>query len=179
MVPFLPHLNASLNALATLLLLIGYALIRQRRETAHRRVMLACFGVSVLFLLSYGIYHYHVQSVRFPAYPPAAVRTIYRLILFSHIVLAALVPVMAIVAIALGLAGRRAAHRRIARWTFPIWLYVSITGVLVYLMLYQLYPPRESEVRIWQRRASSSLTVSRLEDGVGGPAVSTFPEAKS
>ena len=95
MVELLPHVNASLNALATILLLIGYGLIRQRRELAHRRVMLSCFAVSVLFLLSYCVYHYQVRSVRFPDYPPIAVRTIYRTILFSHIVLAALVPILA------------------------------------------------------------------------------------
>lgn len=142
-VPFLPHVNASLNALATVLLIAGFVLIRRRQETAHKWTMLACFAVSVVFLASYLTYHYQLAGVskRFPTYPPAAVRVAYYAILFTHVVLAATVPVLAIGTIWLGLTNRRAAHRRWARWTFPIWLYVSITGVIVYLMLYQLYPP--------------------------------------
>lgn len=138
----LPHVNAALNALATVLLIVGYCLIRQRREQAHRRVMLTCFGVSLVFLLSYLVYHAQVGSVRFPAYPPTAVRLAYRLVLFSHMILAAAVPLLAVVTIGLGWSDRRAAHRRLARWTLPIWLYVSLTGVIVYLMLYHLFPPR-------------------------------------
>lgn len=144
----LPHVNAGLNCLATVLLVYGYRLIRRGRELAHRRVMLACFGVSILFLTSYSIYHVHVPSVRFPEYPPAAVRTLYRMILVSHIVLAATVPLLATITIFLGLTNRRRAHVRIARWTLPIWLYVSVTGVLVYLMLYQIYPPRAGGARM-------------------------------
>jgi uncharacterized membrane protein YozB (DUF420 family) len=144
----LPHVNAGLNCLATVLLVYGYRLIRRGREVAHRRVMLSCFGVSVLFLTSYLIYHAHVPSVRFPQYPPSSVRTLYRIILFSHIVLAATVPILAPVTIFLGLTNRRRAHVRLARWTFPIWLYVSITGVVVYLMLYQLYPPSRRGAKI-------------------------------
>jgi len=154
----LPHVNASLNAIATLLLFGGYVLIRQRREVAHRRVMLACFGVSVLFLISYLIYHAQAGSKRFPDYPPQAIRVTYLTILFSHIVLAALVPFMAIVTIVLGLRDRRQAHRRLAKWTFPIWMYVSITGVLVYLMLYQLYPPRKEAAKIGVGQAEMSIT---------------------
>jgi uncharacterized membrane protein YozB (DUF420 family) len=148
MTQYLPHLNASLNALATALLVWGYVLIRRRREHAHRRVMLSCFAVSVLFLTSYLVYHYQAGSVRFPDYPPALVRTLYRTILASHILLAAIVPVLAMVTIYLGLSGRRHSHRRLARWTFPIWLYVSVTGVLVYLLLYQLFPPREATAKM-------------------------------
>ncbi len=146
MTSYLPHVNACLNGIATLLLVVGYVLIRQRRERAHRSVMLSCFAVSVLFLFSYSVYHAQAGSVHFPDYPAAGIRTVYRLILFSHIVLAAIVPFLALVTIYLGLSGRRLAHRRVARWTFPIWLYVSITGVLVYLMLYQLYPPNSPGV---------------------------------
>ncbi len=160
MVHYLPHVNASLNTLATVLLLIGYAMIRQRREAAHRRVMLSCFVVSVAFLTSYLVYHYQAGSVRFPDYPPTWVRTTYRSILFSHIVLAALVPILAIITIYLGLRNRRKAHRRIARWTFPIWLYVSITGVVVYIMLYQLYPPREHQVRMPQSRIRAQAPIA-------------------
>lgn len=156
----LPHVNAGLNALATVLLVSGYRLIRRGREAAHRRAMLACFGVSVLFLTSYSIYHVHVPSVRFPEYPPALVRTFYRIVLATHIVLAAIVPILAPVTIYLGLADRRRAHRRLARWTFPIWLYVSVTGVVVYLMLYQLYPPRAGQARITELHGPRAEAVS-------------------
>nr|AGC72167.1 protein of unknown function DUF420 [uncultured bacterium A1Q1_fos_962] len=156
----LPHVNAALNGLATVLLILGYALIRQKREQAHRRVMLACFGVSVLFLLSYLTYHTVVRThTPFPSYPAQLVRTTYYIILFSHIVLAALVPVMALVTIVLGLKDRRDSHRRWAKWTFPIWLYVSITGVIVYFMLYQLYPPQVQPARLeWTRVGAVGLS---------------------
>ena len=138
----LPHVNASLNALATLLLVLGYVLIKRRREVAHKWTMLSCFGVSALFLACYLTYHTLKRGVStpFPDYPPAGVRYVYYFILITHIVLAAAVPVLAIITIRYGLKDQRARHVRIARWTFPIWLYVSITGVIVYLMLYQLYP---------------------------------------
>ena len=155
-VRLLPHLNALLNTIATLLLLWGYFLIRQRRELAHRRVMLACFGVSVLFLTSYLIYHFQVHSVRFPSYPPPIARYFYYAILLSHVVLAALVPFLAVASIVLGLRDRRTAHRRVSKWTFPIWLYVSVTGVLVYLMLYQIYPPREESVTMKENGSRST-----------------------
>jgi len=142
-VPLLPHVNASLNALATVLLILGYIQIKRRRELAHKRTMLACFGVSTLFLACYVTYHLNIEggSKRFPSYPPPAVRYTYYGILLTHVVLAAAVPFLAVTTIWLGLSNRRRAHQRLARWTFPIWLYVSITGVLVYLLLYQLYPP--------------------------------------
>ena len=138
-----PHLNASLNALATVLLVLGYWQIKKGREAAHKRTMLACFAVSVVFLASYVTYHYQLEGVskKFPSYPPAAVRTAYYAILISHVILAAAVPFLAAATIYTGLADRRTAHRWMAKWTFPIWLYVSVTGVIVYLMLYQLYPP--------------------------------------
>ena len=157
----LPHLNASLNAVATLLLLAGFWLIRRRWELAHRRVMLSCFVVSLLFLISYLLYHAQVGSTRFPLYPPFAVRFVYRLILFSHIVLAATVPVLALVTILLAWRDRRAAHRRVARWTFPIWLYVSVTGMIVYLMLHQLYPP-QTEATIISRQGRAQKTISAI-----------------
>ena len=140
----LPHVNASLNALATLLLVLGYVQIKRGREQAHKRTMLACFGVSVLFLVCYLAYHYMIGGgKRFPAYPPTAVRYTYFAILISHIILAAATPFLAVITIYLGLRDRRTAHRKLARFTFPIWLYVSVTGVVVYAMLYQLYPPAE------------------------------------
>ncbi len=137
-----PHLNASLNALATMLLILGYVLIKRRQEAAHKWTMLACFAVSVVFLGCYLTYHYHLDGVskKFPAYPPAAVRVGYYVILVSHVLLAAVVPFLAVATIYAGLADKRPLHRRLAKVTFPIWLYVSITGVIVYGMLYQLYP---------------------------------------
>jgi uncharacterized membrane protein YozB (DUF420 family) len=122
------------------LLIAGYTLIkmRPRRETAHKRVMLTAFGVSIAFLTCYLIYHFNVGSVRFQG--PPDVRTVYLIILISHILLAVTVPVLAGVTIYLGYRDLRQRHVRWAKWTFPIWLYVSITGVVIYVMLYHLYP---------------------------------------
>lgn len=141
MIAYLPHIDAALNGFATILLVIGYWLIRRRAINAHRNVMLATFAVSVLFLACYLTYHYFAGSKRFPATAPDFVRTFYFVVLLSHIVLAMAVPGLAITTIVFGLRGRWEAHKRWARWTFPIWLYVSITGVVVYVMLYHLYPP--------------------------------------
>jgi uncharacterized membrane protein YozB (DUF420 family) len=143
-VPYLPHVNASLNALATALLVLGYIQIKRRNEAAHKWTMLTCFGVSVLFLACYLTYHFNLPggSKRFPSYPPVGVQYAYKGILLTHIVLAALVPFLALATIVTGLRDARAWHRRLAKVTFPIWLYVSVTGVLVYLLLYQLFPPR-------------------------------------
>ena len=155
----LPHVNAALNALATVLLVAGLWLIKQRRETAHKWTMLACFGVSVLFLASYLVYHFAVKdggSTPFPKYPPDAVRYTYYFILLTHIVLAAVVPFLAVATIYFGLKDQRQRHRRLARWTFPIWLYVSVTGVVVYLMLYQIYRPRPEETKFGTRKPLSS-----------------------
>jgi uncharacterized membrane protein YozB (DUF420 family) len=143
-VPLLPHVNASLNALAAVLLVIGWALIKRRKEAAHKWTMLGCFAVSVVFLACYVTYHLNIPggSKKFPSYPPIALRYAYYGMLLTHVVLAAAVPFMAVATIYLGLTNQRQRHVRLARWTFPIWLYVSITGVLVYLLLYQLFPPR-------------------------------------
>lgn len=132
----LPGLNACLNGSAAVLLVWGYALIRRGRREAHRRVMLAAFGMSVAFLISYLIYHAQVGSVRFEG--TGAIRTVYLAILLTHTVLAAFVPFLAGITLYRGLKGDFAKHRRIARWTLPIWLYVSVTGVIVYWMLYRL-----------------------------------------
>jgi putative membrane protein len=140
----LPHANAALNGLAGLLLVVGYVAIRQRRETAHKWIMLSAFAVSVVFLASYLTRVALGGLHKFPEYPPPAVRVAYLVLLASHVILAAAVPFLAVATIALGVLDRRAAHRRLAWITFPVWLYVSITGVLVYLALYQLYPPRET-----------------------------------
>jgi putative membrane protein len=131
----LPAVNASLNALSGVLLLCGYALIRQRRIDLHRKVMLTAFATSSLFLICYVVYHAQVGSVPFPRQGP--VRSLYFTILITHVTLAATVPVLAIITLTRGLKGRYPQHRRIARWTFPIWMYVSVTGVLVYVLLYQ------------------------------------------
>jgi uncharacterized membrane protein YozB (DUF420 family) len=131
----LPALNAILNASSALLLIIGYRLIRRRKIEAHRKVMIAAFAMSVLFLISYLIYHSQVGSVRYQK--TGSIRTVYLTILATHTVLAALVPFLAIITLSRGLKRSDARHRQIARWTLPIWLYVSVTGVIVYLMLYQ------------------------------------------
>jgi uncharacterized membrane protein YozB (DUF420 family) len=131
----LPAVNATLNGLSGVLLLIGYVLIRSGRRERHRQVMLAAFVASSLFLVSYTVYHAQVGSVRFTR--EGFVRPLYYSILISHVTLAATVLPLAIVTLTRGLRGRFRDHRRIARWTFPIWLYVSVTGVLVYVLLYQ------------------------------------------
>ena len=131
----LPAINASLNAISGVLLVIGYALMRARRIDLHRRVMIAAFFTSSLFLICYLIYHAQVGSVRFTR--EGFVRPVYFTILFTHVTLAATVLPLAIITLTRGLKGRYPRHRAIARWTFPIWLYVSVTGVLVYVLLYQ------------------------------------------
>jgi uncharacterized membrane protein YozB (DUF420 family) len=132
----LPTVNASLNALAALCLVIGWLFVRRGNVVAHRAAMSAAFGCSVLFLLSYLVYHYQFGSVRFQG--TGGIRTFYLSLLASHTVLAAAVPFLAVVTLLRGLKGRIAKHRAIARWTLPIWLYVSVTGVMVYWMLYRM-----------------------------------------
>lgn len=129
----LPTLNACLNGIATVLLVAGYDRIRRRQIAQHRACMLAAFAVSVVFLICYVVYHYNVGSVKFPG--TGLVRTLYLLMLFTHIVLAALVPFLAIATLYLAFRGNFVRHRRLARWTLPIWLYVSVTGVLIYVLL--------------------------------------------
>ena len=131
----LPAVNATLNAISGVLLMVAYALIRARRIEQHRRVMIAAFATSSLFLICYLVYHAQVGSVRFTR--QGIVRPLYFTILVTHVTLAAAVLPLAIVTLSRGLKARYAQHRRIARWTFPIWLYVSVTGVLVYVLLYQ------------------------------------------
>jgi putative membrane protein len=131
----LPAVNATLNALSGILLLVGYTLLRARRIEQHRRFMIAAFVTSALFLVSYVIYHAQVGSVRFTR--QGLVRPIYFTILITHVTLAALLLPMAVLTLSRGLKARYARHRAIARWTFPLWLYVSVTGVLVYVLLYQ------------------------------------------
>jgi uncharacterized membrane protein YozB (DUF420 family) len=130
-----PAINASLNATSAVLLSTGYVLIRGGRRQAHKRVMVTAFFVSIAFLVCYLIYHWQVGSVRYP--PTGAPRAIYLTILTTHTILAATVPFLAVITLRRALAGKFARHRAIARWTLPIWLYVSVTGVIVYLMLYR------------------------------------------
>jgi putative membrane protein len=134
----LPLVNAILNSIATILLLLAYSKIRRRRVAEHRRLMIAAFSVSVLFLISYLTYHYSAGVVRFTK--PGFVRTTYLWILVTHTILAAIVPFLAIITLTRGLKRQDVRHRKIAKWTFPIWLYVSVTGVVVYLLLYQVQP---------------------------------------
>lgn len=137
MISLLPSINATLNALSAVLLVWGYLLIRGKRIERHRRVMKTAFATSCLFLVCYLIYHSQVGSVPFH-HEGTALRTVYLTILFTHTILAAAVPVLAIITLRRGLSARYDKHRRIARWTLPIWLYVSITGVVVYGMLYHM-----------------------------------------
>jgi uncharacterized membrane protein YozB (DUF420 family) len=132
----LPTLNAILNSTAAVLLLLGFACIKQKKIALHRACMLSAFGVSCVFLVCYLIHHWQVGSVRFSG--PAALRLVYLAILVPHVILAiALVP-LAVVTISRALKNDVVRHRAIARVTFPIWLFVSVSGVVVYLMLYQM-----------------------------------------
>jgi uncharacterized membrane protein YozB (DUF420 family) len=137
MISLLPSVNATLNALSAVLLVWGYLLIRRRQIDQHRRVMKTAFATSCLFLVCYLVYHAQVGSVPFH-HEGTTLRTVYLAILWTHTPLAATVPVLAIITLRRGLAARYDKHRQIARWTLPIWLYVSVTGVVVYVMLYHL-----------------------------------------
>ena len=132
----LPEVNATLNAIAALLLSIGYIYIRRGQTQEHRLCMLAAFATSALFLASYLVYHFNVGSVAFTG--QGTVRTVYFTILISHIILAIAILPMAIVTLLRALRGQFESHRRLAKWTLPLWLYVSVTGVVVYWMLYQM-----------------------------------------
>jgi putative membrane protein len=132
----LPAVNATLNALSGTFLFVGYVLIRRREIHAHRNAMLGAFASSALFLISYLVYHAQAGSRPFTG--QGAIRYVYFAILITHVILAAAILPMAITTLSRGLRGRYDDHRRIARWTFPAWMYVSITGVVVYLMLYQM-----------------------------------------
>jgi len=133
----LPALNATLNGISAIFLAAGYLFIRRGRRATHKKCMLAALVASTAFLTSYVIYHANAGSRPFPGTGP--VRVVYFAILITHVVLAAAILPLALVTTARGLRGQYARHVRIARWTLPIWLYVSVTGVIIYLMLYQLY----------------------------------------
>ena len=134
----LPAVNASLNGTATLLLTIGYILMRQKKITAHRNFMVAAGVTSAFFLISYLVYHFQVGSVKFQH--GGAVKAVYLTILFSHIILALAIAVLVPMTFWRAFKNDVERHRKIARITFPIWMYVSITGVVIYFMLYHLYP---------------------------------------
>jgi len=135
----LPALNATLNSISLVLLLWGYRAIRRRKIDIHRRLMVSAFVVSVAFLISYLTYRFFGSEKRFSG--QGWVRPLYFFILITHVILAATVPVLASRTLYLAWRGRWVSHRRWAAWTFPIWVYVSVTGVLVYLMLFVLYGP--------------------------------------
>jgi uncharacterized membrane protein YozB (DUF420 family) len=132
----LPALNALLNATSAVFLSIGWLLIRRRKIEAHRLCMLSAFAVSALFLISYVVYHANVGSV--PYQGQGAIRMVYFAILITHVILAAAILPLALVTLSRALARRFDRHRTIARWTLPIWLYVSVTGVVIYVMLYKV-----------------------------------------
>ncbi|NIR44794.1 MAG: DUF420 domain-containing protein [Gemmatimonadetes bacterium] len=134
----LPALNATLNGLSAVLLVSAYLAIRRRRVSLHRGLMLSAVGVSILFLASYLYYHYHAGTTRFSG--TGLVRVVYFAILISHTILAMAIVPLVIVTLTFALRERFVKHRRIARVTYPTWLYVSVTGILVYLMLYQWFP---------------------------------------
>ena len=136
----LPAWNAALNSLSAVFLLAGFLFIKSRNQSAHRACMLTAFGCSILFLISYLFYHYQVGSVPFRG--QGWIRPVYFTILLTHTILATAVVPLALITLTRALRERFDAHRRIARWTFPIWLYVSVTGVVVYWMLYWLVPSR-------------------------------------
>lgn len=142
----LPHLNATLNSISALLLISGYIFIRRRNIAAHRKCMLAAFVTSTIFLICYVTYHsllvYYLGQGPTRFRGEGWVRPVYFIILLTHTILAVAITPMVLVTLFRALRERFDKHRRIARWTFPAWLYVSITGVIVYLMLYQIYPSR-------------------------------------
>ena len=133
---FLPTLNAKLNGTSTVLLLLGYYCIRQKRISAHKACMLLALTSSTLFLVSYLIYHWQVGTVRFRG--TGDIRMVYFSILFTHTPLAAVIIPLALTTLYKALKGRFEGHKRIAHWTLPIWLYVSVTGVMIYWMLYRI-----------------------------------------
>jgi uncharacterized membrane protein YozB (DUF420 family) len=133
----LPALNAILNGTAALFLLAGYRYIKRGQWLRHKRCMLGALTASTLFLVSYVIYHANIGSRPFPG--TGAIRLVYLAILVTHVVLAAVILPLALVTTSRGLRSQYVKHVKVARWTLPLWLYVSVTGVIIYLMLYQFY----------------------------------------
>ena len=140
----LPHVTATLNALSLILILIGFTLVKAGRSDLHRPVMLSAVVVSALFLVSYLLHHLLAPIFQFGG--QGLVRKIYYPLLISHVILAIAVVPFILITLRRALAGRRDDHRRIARWTWPIWVYVCVTGLVVYVMLYHVYPPAAAAV---------------------------------
>jgi putative membrane protein len=136
----LPALNACLNATSAVFLTFGYFFIKQKRTKAHRNCMVAAFITSTIFLVSYLVYHFHAGRTSFKG--PALVRSIYLTILLTHTILAVVIVPLILVTLRRAVKQRFELHKKIARWTWPLWMYVSVTGVVIYLMLYHLYPSR-------------------------------------
>jgi putative membrane protein len=137
-IPYLPHVNACLNATSAVLLIVGYRFIRKLRVDAHRKCQVAAFLTSTLFLISYLTYHYYHGDTRFLG--QGIVRPFYFTVLISHVILAVVIVPLILITLYRAARGDFIRHKRIARWTLPLWLYVSVTGVIVYLMLYHIYP---------------------------------------
>ena len=137
-ISLLPHVNAILNSTSAILLLLGFRFIRLGRIQAHKTCQLAAVGTSTLFLVSYLTYHYYHGATRFPG--QGLVRPLYFTILVSHTILAVVIVPLILTTLYRAMRGDFIKHRRIARWTLPLWLYVSVTGVIVYLMLYHFFP---------------------------------------
>lgn len=134
----LPAINACLNSLSAILLAVGYRFIRRKNILAHRNCMIGAFLVSTIFLISYVVYHFNAGRTVFK--DPAWFRPIYLTILLTHTVLAVAIVPMVLITLSRALKQRFDQHRRIARWTWPLWMYVSVTGVIIYLLLYQIFP---------------------------------------
>ncbi|MDP4198464.1 MAG: DUF420 domain-containing protein [Bacteroidota bacterium] len=134
----LPALNATLNGTSAVLLLVAHNRIKHGAIQQHRSLMIAAFTTSILFLISYLTYHFNAGVLHFGG--TGIIRPMYFTLLTTHTILAAAVPVLATITLIFGLRGRYEKHRKIARWTYPIWLYVSATGVIIYFLLYQIYP---------------------------------------
>lgn len=136
----LPALNATLNGLATVLLTVGFIFIKSGKMHAHRASMLSAFGVSVVFLITYVLHKILVKGVHTPFGGEGAIKTVYYVMLTSHIILAIVIVPLVLITLNHAIKGRLIVHRQWARWTFPLWYYVSVTGVLVYFFLYQWFP---------------------------------------
>ena len=137
----LPAVNATLNGLSAVLLTLGYVFIKRGNKQAHRNCMITAFVSSCIFLVGYLVHKiFVVKGVNTPFAGPAALKPWYLLMLASHVILAMAIVPLALTSITLGLKGRFETHKKVSRWTWPLWMYVSVTGVLIYLLLYQIYP---------------------------------------
>ncbi len=154
----LPLINACLNALATVFLTLGYLFIRKGNKTAHKKCMISAFLISAVFLTCYLIYHFNTEVVT-SFVNPTWFRPIYLVILVTHIILAVVILPLIFMTFSRALNGRYESHKKIAKWTWPLWMYVSITGVLIYLLLYQIFPQSKSIPSV-QKPSSTQLLSS-------------------